>query len=45
MGFGEWVLDGARVAVEYSHIVDYSEEEGGTGKSADGVFMQLTYEW
>ena len=45
VGFGEWVLDGVRVSVEYSHVVDYSEEEGGTGNSADSVFTQLTYEW
>jgi len=42
---GEWVLDGVRVAVEYSYIVDYSEEKGGTGNSANGVFGMLTYEW
>ncbi len=44
-GVGEWVLDGLRVALEYSHNWDYSIGEGGTGKSADGMFMQLTYEW
>ncbi len=42
---GEWVLDGLKFAVEYSHIVDYSKNEGGTGHSADGIFSQLTYEW
>ena len=45
VGFGEWVLDGVRVAFEYSHIVDYSVREGGTGHSADGIFGMLTYEW
>lgn len=45
ISLGEWVLDGVRVAVEYSHSVDYSRNEGGTGRTADGVFSQLTYEW
>ncbi len=45
VGIGEWVLDGLRVAIEYSHAIDYDEDEGGTGNSADGVFWQLTYEW
>ena len=45
VGFGERVLEGVRVAVEYSHMVDSSEEKGGTGNSANGVFTQLTYEW
>ncbi len=45
VGGGEWVLDGLRVAVEYSHAWDYSIAEGGTGNSAAGMFMQLTYEW
>jgi len=42
---GEWVFETVRVAVEYSHIVDYSEAEGGTGHSSKGVFGMLTYEW
>lgn len=42
---GEWVLDGLRVAVEYSHVVDYSKQQGGTGRSASGVFSMLTYDW
>jgi hypothetical protein len=42
---GEWVLDGVRIAFEYSHIEDYLEHEGGTGRTADGFFSQLTYEW
>ena len=45
VGFGEWVLDGVRVAVEYSHVVDYSQAEGGTGNSADGYFAMLTLVW
>ena len=45
VGVGEWVLEGLRVAFEYSHAIDYDEDEGGTGETADGVFMQITYEW
>ena len=45
VGVGEWVMPGVRVAVEYSHTVDYSVAEGGTGNSADGVFTQVTLEW
>jgi len=45
VGMGEWMLDGLRVAVEYSHAVDYDLSQGGTGNTADGFFMQLTYEW
>ncbi len=42
---GEWVLDGVRFAVEYSRVVDYPRGQGGTGKSAHGIFSMLTYEW
>ncbi|MGH8643001.1 MAG: hypothetical protein ACREX4_00520 [Gammaproteobacteria bacterium] len=45
VGVGEWVLETLRVAVEYSRAWDYSIGEGGTGRSTDGFFMQLTYEW
>lgn len=45
VGAGEWVLEGFRVAIEYSHDVDYPKSEGGTGKSANSVLSQLTYEW
>jgi hypothetical protein len=45
IGIGEWVLEGCRVAFEYSHAVDYGTNEGGTGDSADAVLMQWTYEW
>jgi hypothetical protein len=46
VGMGEWVLDGLRVAVEYSHIVDYPVGEGlGSGGSANGFFGVVTYEW
>ena len=45
VSIGEWVLDSLRVSFEYSHIVDYSEADGGTGNSADGFFGLITYEW
>ena len=45
IGIGEWILDGMRVAFEYSHAIDYDVDQGGTGNSADAVLMQWTYEW
>ena len=42
---GEWVLDNVKLAVEYSHNVDYPQNEGGTGKSADGIFSAFTVVW
>ena len=50
VGMGEWVLDGLRVAFEYSRVVDYPKREGstgtvGTGNSADAVLGVVTYEW
>jgi hypothetical protein len=41
----EWVLDGARVLLEYSHNWDYPSTKGSTGQQADGVFAALTYTW
>jgi hypothetical protein len=45
VGVGEWVVEGCRVAIEYSHAIDYGTSVGGTGNSADAVLMQWTYEW
>jgi hypothetical protein len=45
LSVGEWVLDGLRVAVEYSHNWDYPKKKGGTGQSAHGVFGTITYVW
>lgn len=42
---GEWVLDSLKFAIEYAHIVDYPTSEGGTGRSANGVFTTLTAVW
>jgi hypothetical protein len=42
---GEWVMDGLKVAVEYSANWDYSRNVGGTGKLAHGAFglLQLNF--
>jgi hypothetical protein len=42
---GEWVMDGLKIAVEYSANWDYSTSKGGTGKLAHGAFglLQLNY--
>jgi hypothetical protein len=42
---GEWLLENARLAIEYSHNWDYSVGKGGTGKQSDGFFTALTYNW
>jgi hypothetical protein len=42
---GEWVMDNVKVAVEYSHNVDYPKEEGGTGHDANGFFLAITAVW
>ena len=42
---GEWVLDGLKLLIEYSHNWDYDLDEGGTGNTANGVFGSLTYVW
>ncbi len=45
VGAGEWVSDNVLLSVEYSRIVDYSKSKRGTGRSANGIFMQLTLVW
>jgi hypothetical protein len=42
---GEWVMDGLKVAVEYSANWDYPVNSGGTGKVAHGAFglLQLNF--
>ena len=42
---GEWILDGVKLVVEYSHTVDYSINEGGTGTSGKGISAALSYTW
>ena len=42
---GEWVLEGLKVQLEYSHTTDYSTSDGGTGASGNGIQMTLTYAW
>ncbi len=45
IGIGEWILEGMRIAFEYSHAIDYDVPQGGSGNSADAFLMQWTYEW
>jgi hypothetical protein len=42
---GEWVMDGLKVAVEYSANWDHPQDRGGTGKVAHGAFglLQLNF--
>ena len=42
---GEWVMDGLKLAMEYSVNWDYSQSTGGTGQVAHGVFgsVQLNF--
>jgi hypothetical protein len=42
---GEWVLEGLKIAIEYSHNWDYSTAKGGTGRQADGIFLGFSYIW
>jgi uncharacterized coiled-coil protein SlyX len=42
---GEWFLENAKLAIEYSHNWDYPVSKGGTGRQSDGVFTALTYNW
>ena len=42
----EWVLDGAKIGIEYSHNWDYARGKGGgTGREADGILLGFTYTW
>ncbi len=40
---GEWVLETVRLAAEYALNKDYPQSQGGTGNSAPGFFVSLTY--
>ena len=40
---GEWVVDGLKLAVEYSMDWDYGKKAGGTGGTANSVLGALTY--
>jgi hypothetical protein len=42
---GEWIVEGFRFAIEYSHSVDYPRREGGTGREAESIFGMFTYDW
>ncbi len=41
----EWVLDGVKLALEYSHNWDYSTGRGGSGRQANGILLGITYSW
>jgi hypothetical protein len=43
--FGEWIVDGVRFSLEYSHNRDYGINKGGSGRSTNGVAAMLTYAW
>lgn len=43
--FGEWIVDGVRFSLEYSHNKDYSISRGGTGRASNGIAAMLTYAW
>lgn len=45
LGLGEWVLEGIRVAFEYSRNRDYDVSEGGTGGVAHGFASVVTIVW
>jgi hypothetical protein len=38
-------LDQVRLAIEYTHNVDYPRREGGTGNSAGVLLSTLTFVW
>jgi hypothetical protein len=40
---GEWVLEGLRLAIEYTIDRDYPKKDGGTGNIGNGFFTALTY--
>ena len=43
--FGIGLIDGLSLAAEYAHDEDYNQKDGGTGKSADTVTLQLALEF
>ena len=43
--FGIGLIDGLSLAVEYAHDEDYDKKDGGTGKSADTVTLQMALEF
>jgi hypothetical protein len=42
---GEWILEGLKLSVEYSVAWDYARSDGGTGNTASGVFLMLSYQF
>lgn len=41
----EWVLDGLKLSLEYTHNWDYSTGKGGSGREADGILFGISYTW
>ena len=41
----EWVWEGVKIALEYSHNWDYSTGKRGTGREADGILLGVSYTW
>jgi len=41
----EWVVEGVRLALEYSRNWDYPESKGGTGRQAKGIQIALMLTW
>ena len=41
----EWVVEGVRLALEYSRNRDYPTGEGGTGRRAEGIQLALMLTW
>jgi uncharacterized coiled-coil protein SlyX len=41
----EYIWEGMKVAIEYSHNWDYSIGKGGTGRQADGILLDFTLTW
>ncbi|MES2947325.1 MAG: hypothetical protein V4858_02180 [Pseudomonadota bacterium] len=42
---GEWVQEGLKLQLEYSRTTDYPVHQGGTGGTAEGLQMTVTYSW
>jgi hypothetical protein len=42
---GEWIMEGFRLAIDYSREEDYPRNQGGTGDASEGIRLMLTYAW
>jgi DNA-binding transcriptional MerR regulator len=41
----EWVLEGVRLGLEYTHNWDYPTAKGGTGRQAEGIALSFMLTW